>query len=85
MMRNQIADMDFNSTTYAAIFDKADSVWSANSTSTSAAAALEASVAAIGGRGSGRGGGRGGKPAAAGADDGGVPRPRRGGADTRDQ
>ena len=60
VVRNQIADMDFNSTTYAAIFDKADSVWTANSASTTAAAALEATVAAIGGRGSGRGGGRGG-------------------------
>ena len=39
-VRNQIADMEFSAATYNAVFDKADSVWSANKASTSVVATL---------------------------------------------
>ena len=63
VVRNQIADMEFSAATYEAVFDKADSVWSANAANTSVVSALskDKEVAASsfrGGRG-GRGGGRG--------------------------
>ena len=69
VVRNSIADMDFNNATYTAVFDKADSVWSSNSASVTVAATLAtpqtAEVAAVssnrGGRNNNnRGGGRGG-------------------------
>ena len=75
VVRNSIADMDFNSATYSAVFDKADSVWSSNSASITVAATLAspqaAEVAAVSnknrnnrgggrGRGGGNGSGRGG-------------------------
>ena len=49
-VRNSVADMDFNATTYGAVFDKADAVWASNS-STTVTAALTAEVAAVSGRG----------------------------------
>ena len=79
VVRNAIADMDFNSTTYAAIFDKADSVWTSNSASTPVVATLEkaeaaaASVAAVGGRGRGSNRGwRGGRGQSSGTRGGGA-------------
>ena len=72
VVRNQIADMEFDAANYIAVFDRADSVWSSNQASTTVVAALAKSdpeVAAAsarggrgrGGRGNGRGrGGRGG-------------------------
>ena len=80
VVRNQIADMDFNATTYAAVFDRADHVWASNSASTSVVSALTkdsanggatAEVAAAssnrGRRGRNRGGGRGGGNSGSGA------------------
>ena len=79
VVRNAIADTDFNSTTYSAIFDKADSVWTSNSASVSVVSALEkneasaaASVAAVGGRGGGRGARRGGRGQSSGNRGGGT-------------
>ena len=47
-VRNQIADMDFNGTTYAMVFDKADNVWSSNASSkVSAISAPSLQVAAV--------------------------------------
>ena len=40
VVRNQIADMEFDGTTYNAIFDKADSVWVSNSATTTVVLAL---------------------------------------------
>ena len=62
VVRNQIADMDFNSATYSAVFDKADSVWSSNSASITVAATLaSSSTAEVAAVASQRGGGRGGR------------------------
>ena len=63
VVRNQIADMSFSAATYEAVFDKADSVWTANAANTTVVAALskdKTEVAASsfrGGRGGNRGGG----------------------------
>ena len=67
VVRNQIADMDFNAATYAAVFDRADSVWASNAASTSVVATLtketggsaSAEVAAASSNRGGRRGGRG--------------------------
>ena len=71
VVRNAIADMDFNANTMDAVFDRADNVWSSNAASTPVVAALNrsgpaAEVAAVqstrggrGRRGNNRGGGRG--------------------------
>ena len=68
VVRNQIADMDFDSTTYSAVFDKADNVWASSKASTSVVSALAKATAAVDvaatsasgrGRGRNRGSGRG--------------------------
>ena len=69
VVRNSIADLDFNSTTFGSVFDKADSIWQSNAAATPVSAVLagvsrgQARGRARGGqRGSGRGGrGRGGQ------------------------
>ena len=45
VVRNQIADMDFNKDTFLAVFDKADNVWASNKASTSVVSALTKSTA----------------------------------------
>ena len=45
-VRNQIADMTFDATTWSAVFDKADSVWSSNSANTTVVSALTKDSAA---------------------------------------
>ena len=84
-VRNAIADLDFNGTTYEAVFEKADNVWASNSANTTVVAALSradvngpevSAVQANRGRNNrNRGGGRGNRGGAAG---GGAGQRRRG-------
>ena len=67
VVRNAIADMDFEAATFEAVFDKADAVWASNAANSTVVATMEAkeagatAVAAVSGRGGGRGGNRGGR------------------------
>ena len=82
VVRNQIADMDFTAATFNAVFDKADSVWEANSASSTVVAALEKTkdqqqVAAVtSNRGGGNRGNRGGSGSGRGGRGGGRGRGR---------
>ena len=44
-VRNAVADMEFDDTTWRAVFDRADNVWQSNSASSSVVAALEKAAA----------------------------------------